>query len=163
MARPAVPTPCSAPPRASTTAPRGARTAVGQRTEADKAHAVLPRSPLRVCLGEMPGDDFEELLLAAGRATWAARAARKGRVPLPRHEWERLRVPQAVQRTGDSLWLDRAGRSRRTASSRLMPRQQGTGADVIRSGPATSAWRLSVGLRASDGALSDAQCLLERS
>jgi len=82
----------------------------GQPPEADKKRMQFCHGApgFIVCLGEMPGDDFEELLLAAGRATWAAGPLEKGASLCHGTSGNGYAFLKLFQRTGDSLWLDRA-------------------------------------------------------
>ena len=61
-----------------------------------------------VCLGDMPGDDLDELLLAAGHASWAAGPLVKGAGLCHGTSGNGYAFLKLFQRTGDSLWLDRA-------------------------------------------------------
>jgi len=61
-----------------------------------------------VCLGDMPGHELDELLLAAGRATWAAGPLAQGANLCHGTGGNGYAFLKLYKRTGDSLWLDRA-------------------------------------------------------
>lgn len=61
-----------------------------------------------VCLGDMPGDELDELLLAAGRATWAAGPLALGASLCHGTGGNGYAFLKLFQRTGDGLWLERA-------------------------------------------------------
>ena len=61
-----------------------------------------------VCLGDMPGEALDELLLAAGRATWAAGPIEQGPSLCHGTAGNGYAFLKLFARTGDSLWLERA-------------------------------------------------------
>jgi hypothetical protein len=61
-----------------------------------------------VCLGDMPGHQLDDLLLAAGRATWAAGPLAQGASLCHGTGGNGYAFLKLFDRTGDSLWLDRA-------------------------------------------------------
>lgn len=61
-----------------------------------------------ICLGDFPGDDMDDLLLAAGRAVWAAGPLTKGSNLCHGTGGNGYAFLKLYQRTQDPLWLDRA-------------------------------------------------------
>jgi Lanthionine synthetase C-like protein len=61
-----------------------------------------------VCLADLPGHALDDLLLAAGRATWAAGPLAKGSNLCHGTGGNGYAFLKLYQRTGDALWLDRA-------------------------------------------------------
>ena len=61
-----------------------------------------------VCLGEFPGAELDELLLAAGRAVWAAGPLTKGSNLCHGTGGNGYAFLKLYRRTKDPLWLDRA-------------------------------------------------------
>lgn len=61
-----------------------------------------------ICLGDWPGGDLDELLLAAGRATWAAGPLSKGSNLCHGTGGNGYAFLKLYQRTRDPMWLERA-------------------------------------------------------
>ena len=61
-----------------------------------------------VCLGDWPGNELDELLLAAGRATWAAGPLAKGSNLCHGTAGNGYAFLKLWRRTRDRIWLDRA-------------------------------------------------------
>ncbi|MEQ5841889.1 LanC-like protein [Paraburkholderia acidicola] len=61
-----------------------------------------------ICLADMPGDELDTLLLAAGEATWAAGPLRKGSNLCHGTGGNGFAFLSLYRRTGDSQWLHRA-------------------------------------------------------
>jgi hypothetical protein len=61
-----------------------------------------------VCLADMPDDELDALLLAAGRATWAAGPLALGASLCHGTGGNGYAFLKLFRRSGDSLWLDRA-------------------------------------------------------
>lgn len=61
-----------------------------------------------VCLGDWPGAELDELLLAAGRATWAAGPVKKGSNLCHGTGGNGYAFLKLYQRTRDPIWLERA-------------------------------------------------------
>jgi hypothetical protein len=89
-----------------------------------------------VCLGDMPGHELDELLLAAGRATWAAGPLAQGANLCHGTGGNGYAFPKLFKRTGDSLWLDRA-----RALAGIWPRSSSGWPMTAHS--ATASWRSS--------------------
>jgi len=63
-----------------------------------------------VCLAGYPGDDLDDLLTAAGEATWAAGPLAKGSNLCHGTGGNGYAFLKLFDRTGDERWLDRARR-----------------------------------------------------
>ncbi len=61
-----------------------------------------------ICLGDWPGGELDELLLAAGRANWAAGPLNKGSNLCHGTGGNGYAFLKLYQRTRDSMWLERA-------------------------------------------------------
>jgi len=61
-----------------------------------------------VCLGDLPGDELDELLLAAGETTWAAGPLAKGPGLCHGTAGNGYAFLKLHRRTGDARWLARA-------------------------------------------------------
>lgn len=61
-----------------------------------------------ICLGDFPGAELDDVLLAAGRATWAAGPLNKGSNLCHGTGGNGYAFLKLYQRTGDALWLQRA-------------------------------------------------------
>jgi hypothetical protein len=61
-----------------------------------------------VCLGDMPGDELDELLVAAGETIWAAGPLVKGPSLCHGTAGNGYAFLKLSRRTGDDLWLERA-------------------------------------------------------
>ena len=61
-----------------------------------------------ICLADMPGADLDELLIAAGEATWAAGPLTKGSNLCHGTGGNGYAFLKLYQRTGDTRWLERA-------------------------------------------------------
>jgi hypothetical protein len=61
-----------------------------------------------ICLGDFPGTDLDDLLLAAGRAVWAAGPLTKGSNLCHGSAGNGYAFLKLYRRTHDPLWLDRA-------------------------------------------------------
>ena len=61
-----------------------------------------------VCLGDLPGDDLDELLLAAGETTWAAGPLAKGPGLCHGTAGNGYAFLKLHRRTGEERWLERA-------------------------------------------------------
>ena len=61
-----------------------------------------------ICLADLPGNDLDDLLLAAGEATWEAGPLRKGSNLCHGTGGNGYAFLKLHARTGDVLWLDRA-------------------------------------------------------
>jgi hypothetical protein len=61
-----------------------------------------------ICLGDFPGPELDDLLLAAGRAVWAAGPLTKGSNLCHGTGGNGYAFLKLYQRTQDPLWLERA-------------------------------------------------------
>jgi hypothetical protein len=61
-----------------------------------------------ICLGDLPGHDLDELLIAAGETTWAAGPVAKGPSLCHGTAGNGYAFLRLHARTGDELWLERA-------------------------------------------------------
>jgi hypothetical protein len=82
-------------------APRG-------RTQAPVVQFCHGAPGFVVCLGDLPGDDLDELLLAAGETTWAAGPLAKGPGLCHGTAGNGYALLKLHRRTGEARWLARA-------------------------------------------------------
>jgi hypothetical protein len=61
-----------------------------------------------ICLGDLPGNALDPLLLAAGESTWSAGPLTKGSNLCHGTGGNGFAFLKLYRRTGDSRWLDRA-------------------------------------------------------
>src|SRR5439155_1647387 len=69
-----------------------------------------------ICLADLPGTELDEVLRAAGEATWAAGPLTKGSNLCHGTGGNGYAFLKLYQRSGDAMWLTRA-RSRRRSNS----------------------------------------------
>jgi hypothetical protein len=96
------------------------RTATREGAQANWRHSLITDAPptivqmchgspgFVICLADFPGDDLDELLLAAGETTWAAGPLVKGAGLCHGTGGNGYAFLKLHRRTGDPVWLERA-------------------------------------------------------